>query len=101
MGPRSGVKSAMLSDTYVMRSQIEDLHLVRVAVLDALHVEADDPLQPGPEEAIESVPVLVQGFHVLKLNVKWNKMSFFITSAININSQKQNPLQHQKQLKQF
>jgi hypothetical protein len=82
-----------------MRSQIEDLHLVRVAVLDALHVEADDPLQPRPEEAIESVPVLVQGFHVLKLNVKWNKMSFFITSAIN--SQKQNPLQHQKQLKQF
>jgi hypothetical protein len=56
-----------------MRSQIEDLHLVRVAVLDALDVEADDPLQPRPEEAVESVPVLVQGFHVLKLNVKWNK----------------------------
>jgi hypothetical protein len=62
-----------------MWSQIEDLHLVRVAVLDALHVEADDPLQPGPEEAIESVPVLVQGFHVLKLNVNETKLSL-ITS---------------------
>ncbi len=52
---------------------------MRVAVLDALHVEADDPLQPGPEEAIESVPVLVQGFHVLKLNVNETKLSL-ITS---------------------
>ena len=49
-----------------MRPQVQDFHPLRVAVLDALDVELDDPLKPVPEQEVQRVPVLVQSVDVLK-----------------------------------
>ena len=49
-----------------MRPQVQNFHPLRVAVLHALDVELDDPLEAVPQQEVQSVPVLVQSMNVLK-----------------------------------
>ena len=51
-----------------MRSEIEDLHSLRIAFFDTLDVKDDHSFKPRPEQRVQRVPVLVQGFHVLEKN---------------------------------
>ena len=65
-----------------MRPQVQNFHPLRVAVLHALDVELDDPLEAVPQQEVQSVPVLVQSMNVLKekKNSDVMKCSAFLSS---------------------
>ena len=51
--------------TYIMRSQVQNLHFLRITVFDALHVEFGHVLKPGPQLTVDGVPVTFERRNLL------------------------------------